>query len=425
MTGRRLVAWDARAQNHRAAAFSPWHRSALRVALVLVPGLLGALFVARTRSQEGLAAARAVWLTGLAALAALQVMRAPWRLLFHDDAALLARLPVGGGALHQLVTRRGVPATVLAALALIVAAVPLGLAAVPAHAGALAVTLAAAALLGPAATTAGCGIVVSTRAQRALALTFGEFAGPRTVWISFVPATAAMLVAALPAALAQLPLGAALLAGAATLAVAALAWLGAARLGTTALPHALRLLVALDAVRLAHVELDHAGPLEARFGRLLARGAAAPIYAKDVALARRRYPMHYIVGGAVVLTMWAGAAFGDDATRARYALFGAAALVAWAALFGHRLATPPIEPHRLLATLPVPAAAVRRAKRAYVAWRALVPTLIGVAPALLRAADPAALGLTLGAVTLVGLAAACLTAGRGARARSGQPELLV
>ncbi len=73
----------------------------------------------------------------------------------------------------------------------------------------------------------------------------------------------------------------------------------------------------------------------------------------------------------------------------------------------------------------MPAAAVRRAKRAYVAWRALVPTLIGVAPALLRAADPAALGLTLGAVTLVGLAAACLTAGRGARARSGQPELLV
>jgi hypothetical protein len=129
----------------------------------------------------------------------------------------------------------------------------------------------------------------------------------------------------------------------------------------------------MDAVKLAHVDRVGARGLERLWGRLTHAG---PVYAKDVALVRRRYPVVYLAAAAVIVAMWATS--GDaELVAGGVILLGVLVRVqAWL------IVRPPTELPRFVRTLPL--AGVVRAKRLHLAWRALATIALGVTPALVR-----------------------------------------
>src|SRR5262249_10367491 len=202
-------------------------------------------------------------------------------------------------------------------------------------------------------------LVASSRAQQAIQRAAGATA-PATVWLSVLPAAAAFGVGW--AAWTGVPV----VALAAAAGVLAVTWPIAAR----GLGEATREVAALDAVKLAHVDRVRASVLERAFGRAVRAGI---VYAKDVALMRRRYPALYIGAAAVIVAMWFASA---DAWLAGG---GVLLLGAGVRVHGRLLAVPPTERPRLLASLP-PLRAMRD-KRLHLLWRALATIPIGVAPA--------------------------------------------
>lgn len=411
MTAGRLLAWEATARRRRREARPPLARVAEGGPAAVLAGLAAAGALAWIARAADAGEARGWWAVVTAGAIAGVVLRSPWRLFWRPDAALLARLPIPGRALYALALVRSARAATGVAVALALAAAPVaGDAATWLRcAGVVAAASACAALVAPAAATLAGTLVASSRAQRAFAEMTGEGGAPSVVWLSIVPALAGAGVGAVAWLLVPWALAGAVLAPPA---VVAAAGLGAAAafaaaggwLAERALSVATREVAALDAVRLAHVDLDRARGLEAVWGRVAAGGAAAAVYRKDVALARRRYPGAYLLAGAIVIALWATAIFADPPGRERWTVGLAAALAAYAALFGRRLARPPVERPRLLATLPIPAPATRRAKAAYAVWRALVPVALGATPAVARAGAPLSLGLACLALALAGAA---------------------
>jgi hypothetical protein len=158
------------------------------------------------------------------------------------------------------------------------------------------------------------------------------------------------------------------------------AFVGAGALLAAAVPLARQTLAAstrevsaLDAVKLAPVERITARGLERLWGRLF---RAEPVYDKDVALMRRRYPILYLGSAAVILGMWIGSAHVEPALVGTL-LIGT--LVRIHAVFLNR---PPTEHPRLLRTFPKVRAA--RAKRLHLLYRALVTLALGATPAVVR-----------------------------------------
>ena len=409
MTARRLLAWDAVDQRRRGA-----RRRGLRGVLV---GLGTAAILAAIGRAAGPAEARWWWLLACALGTALIPMGAPWRFYWRGDSTLLARLPIPGEALYRLGAARGARAagTIVAVLAL--AAAP-DLTVDPAlFARALAVAALAGTiglLLAPVAAVVAGVLVTSARAQRAFDEMTGAGGAPSVVWLSLVPAAGGCLVGAIPyvflpwwaggaTALALGPAGP-LAAGA--LVASLVLFLAAERLARRILPEATGEVAALDQVRLAHVELDRARGLE----RLVARaaGPGRAVFAKDVALARRRYPSYYLWLGAAVAGLWVIAFTVAEPIRMRWTLGLAGAMAAYTVLLARRLGRPPVERRRLLRTLPFPDGAAARAKRVYLGWRALAPLVLALAPAAIRASTPLALALALAAA---GLAAATFLLG--------------
>jgi hypothetical protein len=274
--------------------------------------------------------------------------------------------------------------------------------------------LVSALLAPPAAVLAGV-LVASEKAQRAFDNMSGAGGAPSVVWLSLVPAAGGALVGALPMVLAPwiargetvtalgVPAG---VVAFGALAGAAILFVLAAPLARRALPEATREVSAMDQVRLAHVELDRARGFE-RLVRFAA-GAGRPVYDKDVALTRRRYPAYYLWLGAAVILMWIFALAAGEPTRLRWTVGLMLGMTAYTALLARRLVRPPIEHERLLAVLPFSVGAVRRAKLIYLAWRASAPLALGVAPTVIRTEDPLKLiALVLGHVlagVLVGIA---------------------
>jgi hypothetical protein len=368
VTARRLLAWDQLDRRRRGA--HPW-------VLTGVAGLAGAAALVAVARSAGLAEAAAWWRVACVIATAVVAMSAPWRFYWRPDAPLLARLPLEGHLLYQLGAARTALAGLRAFVGLALAAAPVlavdaalfGRACLSALAGALAGALYAP----PAAVTAGV-LVASERAQRAFDNMTGAGGAPSTVWLSLVPAAAGVAVGALP--FVPLSARAGILAGGAVL------WLAALPVARRILSEATREVSALDRVRLAHVELDRARGLERAVVRLA--GRARPIAEKDVALSRRRHPAYYLLVAAAVIAMWIVAFAVDEPARARWTLWLALGIVAYAGILAWRLRRPPIEQPRLLATLPFAPGAPERAKLIYAVWRAVAPVAVGLAPYLWR-----------------------------------------
>jgi hypothetical protein len=392
VTAERLLAYDAIDRRRRRAERKGLARLGDPLVAAILAGLAVAALLHAVARFGGAGEARAWWLViALVGVAAI-VMRAPWMIYWRPEASLLARLPIPGAALHALTFRRALRTAAGVAWMLAAAATPLlvtdGGATWGRAAGAAALACLASALVAPAAATAGGALVASDKAMRAVQSVSGELGGgPNVVWLSLIPSAGGFGVAA--ALYLSAPWIAAGRLAPDLLAVPAIAAGGAIvvhlagrALAARWLSTATREVAALDAVKLAHVELSTARGVEAAWGAVAGKRGRM-IYRKDVALGRRRYPAYYVMSGILLIAAWAFALFADEPTRTRAPLTIAAAMTAYTWIFSRRLRTPPIEHPRLLATLPLDPAAVARAKGAYVAWR-FVFVAIALAALLIR-----------------------------------------
>jgi hypothetical protein len=361
MTAASLVAWEGR---HR-------RRSGARRRALVLAALGGA--VGAAGAVVGGDAARRVWIEAALVVAAGVAAGGPWRLFWRGDATFLGRLPIAGSALYGLSLWGAGRAAVTALAALAVAAAPFG--AVALRFGAFAgLALAAAALVSAAATCAAGAIVVSHQAQAAIRSLSGGQTAPPVVWLAFLPAAGAAGVAwAAWGSVPWLAGGAAPVTLVGALAAAAGLAAAAAPLAARTLAAATREVAALDAVKLAHVDKVGARGLERLWGRVTHAG---PVYTKDVALVRRRYPAVYLAAGLVIVAMWATSGDADLAAGGVILLALLVRVHAWL------LTTPPTELPRFVRTLPL--AGLVRAKRLHLAWRALATISLGVTPALVR-----------------------------------------
>jgi hypothetical protein len=370
LNGARLVAWDRLERTRRGAT-----RRELIGAIVIGVVLSGALFAIRWRA--GVDEAAAWWLRVTMIAGAAMVMRGPWLLFWRPDSALLARLPIDGAALYRLGAIRAARLALATGLVLVLACAPWidAPVAMARHLAVVALTMITAALLTPAATTAGGAIVASDRAQALIDSMAGEFRGPSVAWLSLLATVGGLGVGSAVWILApwidsgSWDQSTIVVVVAAPVTAIAL-HVAAIPLARTTLSAATREVAALDAVRLAHVQLDRARGLERLIGR--AAGPGRPVYEKDVALARRRFPLFYLTAGLGVIVAWIIALAGNSGTRTQWVIGVMVLLAAHLALFAQRLVTPPIERARLLATLPFPPGAIRRAKIVYVTWRGVL-----------------------------------------------------
>jgi hypothetical protein len=360
MTGASLVRFEMRAWRRRPPWLLAGGTLVATAALALVAGEI-ALFV------------------GPAVVA----MSGPYTTFWRPDAPILARLPLGGAALHDL----GFAATLR--LAIIVLA---GLCVRPELIPTALAAIAGAALAAPAAATVAGAILASDRARAAVREVSAGYEPPPTLFLSLLPSLAAVGV------------GASLYVGLPWLAPigGAIAFLLGRRLAASTLPDALRELTAMQAVRLAHVDLSRARGLERAWGALAGEGR--PVYEKDVALTRRRWPLFSLGHGAAVICLGAGALGAPLAVIAA----GAGLVAVSTSLLGATLSRPPTEQPRLVETL-FPHATTWRAKRLYVLWRALWPLVLGGGAVLARAPSSTN-ALVIGAAFLAAVAGGVIAA---------------
>ncbi len=367
-----------------------------------IAGLPLAAFVYWRGSTPG--AASSAWLVVATLAYGFAFLRVPFHLYWRSDAALLAQLPIGGGPLFDAALFRCARAALATFLATAIAAVPLALldpyavhqatrqvSATPfvgdvpaltpltfflhhvAFAGVLA--LAASALIPGVVVWAASLLVGRSVADRASAGTIlGAIPGAAGAFILISEILAA------PWLRGDLLDGrsAALLFGVSVASLAALA--GARHAAPRVMDRVLRDVSALDRQRLAHVEIRPPTALERAIASLL--GTAALPYRKDARLMRRRYPMAFALGALAFLTL---AIMGLAHAALPWLVAVAAAAALYAATLATRLARPPIELPRLSSTLPITAAARRRAKLAWVVSWSLVFVGAPLAFALLRA----------------------------------------
>jgi hypothetical protein len=252
-----------------------------------------------------------------------------------------------------------------------------------ARAGAVMVVLLAAAILATPGLGALAGVLATSGGVRAgMSKAAGiDASAPPVFWLSLVPALGALAMGACAWPAARWAVGgdgetAAIIGAAAAIVLGLLLWF-AGRAMVHGLSTATREIAALDAVKLASLQLDRARGLERLVGRALA-GAGRLVFEKDVALARRRFPMFYLLGGlALIVCSIVGAAAEAD-TRATWATWLTTAMAAYLVVMGRRLARPPVERPRLLAVLPLGRGLIARGKLAFLTWRAVWVALVPV-----------------------------------------------
>jgi hypothetical protein len=351
---------------------------AVGVAAVAFAGL-----VSWRMEAVGSAAASKAWLAGALAAFALAFMRVPFHLYWRQDAALLAQLPIGGGALFDAALLRCVRAAVATAVVVMAGAVPLVRVSgemVVRHAAMTGALFALAAGLLPAVATWAASLVAHSSDALEVATKLGgaparatKTAPPgsssavlgalpgfaSTVVIVFVIIAAPWLYGGESVLVAPAVLGS--LVGASAL---ALVWMRAAAprvMGTI-----LRDVSALDRQRLATLEIRPPTALEGAIARMI--GEAGLPYRKDARLMRRRYPMAFALGALAFLVLVI-VGLAQPADPAPWLVAVLAGMTMYAIALAGRLARPPIEVPRLTATLPISAAAISRAKLVWiVAW---------------------------------------------------------
>lgn len=413
MTARRLLEVDRReTERRRDATYGMARLLVMPWATPLWMGGLAGIVLLLVRFLVDPLEARAWWLALAVIATATMVLRGPWRLFWRPDATLLARLPIAGRSLYRRAAAHDARLGLEVALALSVAALPwveplswLRSVAV------IFVVVASAVGMAAAAATTGGALFASKKTETLVSAMSGESA-PSIAWLTILPSVGAMYVGLLwflfwpfaTHAMSATPIApmALLIPGALLLAVAV--YVAGEFLASRTLALATREVAALDAVRLAHVDLESPRTLESAWGRH-ALGATARVasvfYRKDISLARRRYPAFFLVSGLGIVIEWIMAlALGH--TRESWIIGMSFGLGAYAALLGSRLMAEPIERLRLVATLPIPTPSIVRAKRAYVVWRSTWPIILGALPSILRSRSPATLALVVLAILLLG-----------------------
>ncbi len=424
MTSKQFIRWSRLHERRAGHALRGW-------LIAILAGVSLAAFVYWRGGVDPLSASRA-WLGGALAAFALAFMRVPFHLYWRQDAALLAQLPIGGGALFDAAWLRCIRAAVATLVTVAIGAVPLALLdpstvsyatreflptpiAGPSAAGLMPIefalrhvevagvlTLVAACLM-PAVATWAASLVSYGRDALELAVKLGgapvredQRAAQRPVE---PPGSAGAILGALPGFVATVVivlvvlaapwlyraeatlspvLVLAGLAGASVLAIAAARGLAPRVMGTI-----LRDVSALDRQRLATLEIRGPTAIERLVAGML--GEAGLAYRKDARLMRRRYPMAFALGAlAFIVLVIIGIAQPSDPAPWLIAVLAGAGMYA-VALAG-RLFRPPIELPRLAATLPIAAAARMRAKVAWIVAWAVVFVVIPLAFAAVRLA---------------------------------------
>lgn len=395
MTSRELIAWSAR---HEQRAHPGWWRS--RAVLALALGAALAAWVAWRGAGGWLAAAIAVF--GVAFL------RIPFHIYWRADAALLAQLPIDGVPLFDAAIVRCARGAAVAAVGVALGAVPLfvedtalGLRCL-AFTGALA---ASAAWVVPAIVVWSASWVAlddgdgTAELLRSAAGVAPRAAVPRessSTVLGAVPGGVGAIAIVLLLLVSpwlrggrpDLPAGPTL-GGIAV--VGALALIGARRRAGPAMGKILRDVSALDRQRLASLEIRPPTAIEAAIARAAGSAAALP-YRKLAVLVRRRYPLAFALGALVFATL-AGVGLARPADPAPWLAVVLGGTTAYGVALAGRLRRPPLELPRLAASLPIPPAAQRRARLAWLAgwWGVFV-----VGPALFAALRQPAPGLGLG-----------------------------
>ena len=420
MNSRDLARW-ARLHERRARAAKWW--TAAPIAILAAGAMIAAWVgwraeVAPTPETMGALASRA-WLIAAMVAFGVAFLRVPFHLYWRGDSALLAQLPVEGVPLFDAALVRCVRGAVGTTFAVAIGAVPL-VRALPVelvlrHVALAAVMGVAAATLVPAVVVYAASIVAL--GSRAPANARG--AGPVAPAGAARQASAAPILGAIPGGLGAIVIVLALLVApwltggvphlrvevVAALLVggSAMALVAARRLAGRAMSQILRDVAALDRQRLATLELRPPTGIERRLARLA--GAGALVYAKDARLVRRRYPLAFALGATsfLALVLVAVAAPDDPVPYLVAVLVGSAA---YGVVLSGRLVRAPIEPPRLLGTLPIARSAVRRAKLVWIGgWWGIFLGIPGLA-AVLRAPS-----LAVPAVLLVGTTALVLGTG--------------
>lgn len=384
------------------------------IALIIGGGIAGWVWWRGHAAINGELAASRGWLAAAMVGAAFAFLRVPFHLYWRGDAALLAQLPIAGGALFDAALVRCVRSAAATMFALAIGALPLA-----AHGGeAIGRHLAVAVMLGCSAgllipAVAIFAAIFVAHGQRdarirklAAATTGAAQPPPSTALLGALPGVAStfVLVAALieadwlaggpPARSPASP--AFVISGVVAAAVAAIA--GARQAARHTMGTILRDVSALDRQQLATLEIKPPTALE----RMIARwcGAGALAYDKDARLMRRRYPMAFALGAVVSITLVIVAiAQPEDPTPWWVVAIGGATGYAFA--LAGRLRRPPIEMARLSATLPMAVADRHRAKQAWlIGWWVI---FVGVASAiaLIRQPEPAGGVLVAGSLAIV------------------------
>jgi hypothetical protein len=378
--------------------------------------------------EGGPGSASKMWLAGALAASALAFMRVPFHLYWRQDAALLAQLPIGGGPLFDAALVRCVRAAIATGIVMLAGAAPLAeadgelFARCAAMAGVL-VALAAG-LLPAVATWAASLVALGTDAVE-LATKLGGAPSRRGEGASHAadvielattggvsprdgqpggakgktvaPGSSSAVLGALPGfastvvivlvvivapwlwggdeALEPMPV----LGGLVGVSVLAVAWMRAVAprvMGTI-----LRDVSALDRQRLATLEIRPPTGLERAIAGMLGEGGLP--YRKDARLMRRRYPMAFALGAlAFLVLLIVGLAQPTD--PAPWLVVVLAGMAMYGVALAGRLRRAPIEIPRLAATLPISAAAIARAKLAWLVGWAMVFVVVPLAFAVLR-----------------------------------------
>jgi len=418
VTSGELIRWAAL---HERRAHRGLLRSSLGIACLAGAALAG--WIAWRAGESPVSASRS-WLAGTLVAFALAFMRVPFHLYWRADAALLAQLPIEGGPLFDAALWRCLRAALATSLAVAIGAAPLLEISTEMYLRHLAVagTLGvAAALLLPAVATFAATMVAHDKSSQiaALRVATGIDSGttarsstqppaPSTAALGALPgfASTIVIVAVLvisswlvggePKLHPALVLGA--LVGVSVVAIVAMRAAAAGVMGNI-----LRDVSALDRQRLANLEIHPPTAIERAIGRLI--GDAALPYSKDARLMRRRYPMAFALGALMFLVLAiVGLARPDDPTPWLTAVLVGAAVYGLAV--AGRLFRPPIELARMSLTLPISAAARRRAKLAWVIGWWTIFVVIPAVFASLRQPEPLVGLALLGGGTVVVLVSA-------------------
>ena len=392
LSTKELSRWS-RLENSRRAGSSalPFFISSVTAAIVFFY-FFRASAAAGTSNPAGLSRE---WFFLAAAAHVIVFFRAPFRLYWHRDSKLLARLPIDGDQLFGLSLSRAINECILVAIPACAAAAGfIGLDAIYAvrHLLLAGVLFLFTALFAPCLALFAGAAVANDKTQAAIAAMGGEFAAPRNSLLGALPAVGATAMILTVAASGDWSTGGYPVVSsihiiwAIGLGVPLISLFFAYRSSAATMPAALREVSSLDQERLAHVERTEPSALERLWIRMTMPAAQALVAEKDARSLRRRFPLPYFLMAVATLTLWGVAILQPDT----HVTTGSIILVTgtlYAAVMRRRVDLPPIEQSRLATSLAPGPSAFTSAKRRFALLRLGTFWSLGGIPWALRSTE--------------------------------------